>query len=52
MGGGTCRSAGAGLAALARYAPLSPDRLADALLARLEVTGGARDDIALIVVRL
>ncbi|MFE7776234.1 PP2C family protein-serine/threonine phosphatase [Streptomyces sp. NPDC057445] len=38
--------------ALARYALLSPDRLADALLARLEVAGGARDDIALIVVRL
>jgi serine phosphatase RsbU (regulator of sigma subunit) len=37
---------------LARYARLSPDRLADALLAHLGVAGGAHDDIALIVVRL
>ncbi|MFG2331762.1 PP2C family protein-serine/threonine phosphatase [Streptomyces sp. NPDC048604] len=38
--------------ALARYARMGPDRLADALLAHLGVAGGARDDIALIVVRL
>lgn len=38
--------------ALARFARLSPERLADALLARLGVSAGARDDIALIVVRL
>ncbi|GGW54850.1 hypothetical protein GCM10010503_34740 [Streptomyces lucensis JCM 4490] len=31
---------------------LSPERLADELLARLGVSGGGRDDIALIVVRL
>lgn len=37
---------------LARYAHLSPDRLADALLTHLDVAGGAQDDIALIVVRL
>ncbi|MET8212926.1 SpoIIE family protein phosphatase [Streptomyces sp. NPDC005373] len=37
---------------LARYARLSPDRLADALLTHLDVAGGAQDDIALIVVRL
>ncbi|GGN51828.1 hypothetical protein GCM10011579_008120 [Streptomyces albiflavescens] len=38
--------------ALSRSARLGPDRLADALLARLGVTGGARDDIALVAVRL
>lgn len=38
--------------ALARSAQLGPERLADALLARLGVTGGARDDIALVAVRL
>ncbi|MET7518524.1 SpoIIE family protein phosphatase [Streptomyces sp. NPDC005480] len=31
---------------------LTPDQLADALLARLDVVGGARDDIALIIIRL
>ncbi|MEU2281599.1 SpoIIE family protein phosphatase [Streptomyces sp. NPDC013178] len=31
---------------------LAPDQLADALLARLDVAGGAPDDIALIVIRL
>jgi serine phosphatase RsbU (regulator of sigma subunit) len=38
--------------ALAGYARLGPERLADALLARLGVSGGARDDIALVAVRL
>ncbi|MGW0845797.1 PP2C family protein-serine/threonine phosphatase [Streptomyces sp. NPDC002787] len=38
--------------ALARYAGMGPDRLADALLARLGVAGGSRDDIALVVVDL
>ncbi|MFK0259333.1 PP2C family protein-serine/threonine phosphatase [Streptomyces sp. NPDC090445] len=38
--------------ALARHASLNPERLADAVLARLGVAGGARDDIALIAVRL
>lgn len=38
--------------ALARHSRLGPERLADALLARLDVAGGARDDIALILVRL
>ncbi|MFC7259815.1 SpoIIE family protein phosphatase [Streptomyces lutosisoli] len=38
--------------ALAHYARLSPELLADALLARLGVAGGARDDIALIIVSL
>ncbi|MGA5267521.1 PP2C family protein-serine/threonine phosphatase [Streptomyces lydicamycinicus] len=38
--------------ALARYSTFSPERLADALLARLGVSAGARDDIALVVVRL
>ncbi|WP_326778273.1 PP2C family protein-serine/threonine phosphatase [Streptomyces sp. NBC_01445] len=38
--------------ALAPHTRMSPDRLADALLVRLGVAGGARDDIALIVVRL
>ncbi|QIP82751.1 SpoIIE family protein phosphatase [Streptomyces sp. Tu 2975] len=37
---------------LAGHVHLSPDRLADALLGRLGVAGGALDDIALIVVRL
>ncbi|MER7986031.1 SpoIIE family protein phosphatase [Streptomyces noursei] len=39
-------------AALADLSQLSPQRLADALLARLGVSGGARDDVALVVVRL
>ncbi|MEV0695523.1 SpoIIE family protein phosphatase [Streptomyces sp. NPDC050388] len=38
--------------ALARHARLSPDRLADALLTRLGVADGGRDDVALIIVRL
>ncbi|WP_171118206.1 MULTISPECIES: SpoIIE family protein phosphatase [Streptomyces] len=38
--------------ALARYAGMGPDRLSDALLARLGVAGGSRDDIALVVVHL
>ncbi|MBL3671813.1 SpoIIE family protein phosphatase, partial [Streptomyces sp. M2CJ-2] len=38
--------------ALARHARLSPDRLADALLARLGVADGGRDDVALVTVRL
>ncbi|GGV09411.1 hypothetical protein GCM10010260_54670 [Streptomyces filipinensis] len=38
--------------ALAGDSALGPDHLADALLARLGVTSGARDDIALIVIRL
>ncbi|MGW6686259.1 PP2C family protein-serine/threonine phosphatase [Streptomyces sp. NPDC054961] len=38
--------------ALARSVRLGPDRLADALLARLDVARGAHDDIALVVVRL
>ncbi len=38
--------------ALSRSVRLGPERLADALLARLGVSGGARDDIALIAVRL
>ncbi|MFE1290587.1 PP2C family protein-serine/threonine phosphatase [Streptomyces sp. NPDC058751] len=38
--------------ALARHARYSPERLADALLAHLGVSSGARDDIALIVLRL
>ncbi|OIJ66601.1 PP2C family protein-serine/threonine phosphatase [Streptomyces mangrovisoli] len=37
---------------LARYARLAPQRLADALLAHLGVSVGARDDIALVAVRL
>ena len=37
---------------LCRQCSLSPERLADTLLARLGVAGGARDDIALVVVRL
>ncbi|MEU4097013.1 SpoIIE family protein phosphatase [Streptomyces sp. NPDC026673] len=38
--------------ALADQPALSAERLADALLARLGVTGGAADDIALVTVRL
>ncbi|WP_418961575.1 PP2C family protein-serine/threonine phosphatase [Streptomyces tritici] len=38
--------------ALTRHPGLSPERLADAVLAHLGVAGGARDDIALITVRL
>lgn len=38
--------------ALARHARHDPERLADALLADLGVSSGARDDIALIVIRL
>lgn len=38
--------------ALACYARYSPERLADALLAHLGLSSGARDDIALIVLRL
>ncbi|WP_307825211.1 SpoIIE family protein phosphatase [Streptomyces sp. M2CJ-2] len=37
---------------LARHARLSPDRLADVLLARLGVADGGRDDVALVIVRL
>jgi PAS domain S-box-containing protein len=38
--------------ALAQDSALSPDELADALLARLDVAGGGPDDIALVVIRL
>ncbi|MFD9878507.1 SpoIIE family protein phosphatase, partial [[Kitasatospora] papulosa] len=38
--------------ALVGMTDLSPDRLADTLLARLGVAGGGDDDIALVVVRL
>ncbi|OKJ88370.1 hypothetical protein AMK31_07605 [Streptomyces sp. TSRI0107] len=38
--------------ALAQDSALDPDRLADALLVRLDVASGAPDDIALIVIRL
>ncbi|MET9900760.1 SpoIIE family protein phosphatase [Streptomyces sp. NPDC006446] len=38
--------------ALARHACQEPERLADALLADLGVSNGARDDVALIVIRL
>ncbi|UKY54548.1 PP2C family protein-serine/threonine phosphatase [Streptomyces inhibens] len=38
--------------ALSHCSKLSPERLADALLARLGVSAGARDDIALVIVRL
>ena len=38
--------------ALAKDSTLAPDPLADALLDRLEVAGGADDDIALVVIRL
>jgi serine phosphatase RsbU (regulator of sigma subunit) len=37
---------------LAQYSRLGADRMADALLARLGVSGGAQDDIALVIVRL
>lgn len=40
------------IAALAQDRSLAPDPLADALLARLDVAGGASDDIALVVIRL
>ncbi|MFC9242485.1 SpoIIE family protein phosphatase [Streptomyces sp. NPDC057136] len=39
-------------AALAQGSTLTPDQLADALLARLDVAEGAADDIALVVIRL
>jgi hypothetical protein len=54
-GEGSARSPGRGRRltdALALYSRLGPERLADALLARLGVTSGARDDIALIILRL
>ncbi|GGW44285.1 SpoIIE family protein phosphatase [Streptomyces caelestis] len=38
--------------ALAQDSALSPDQLADALLARLDVAGGGPDDIALVIIRL
>ncbi|MFJ9004858.1 PP2C family protein-serine/threonine phosphatase [Streptomyces canus] len=38
--------------ALAQDQALSPDLLADALLARFDVAGGAPDDIALVIIRL
>ncbi|MET9526620.1 SpoIIE family protein phosphatase [Streptomyces coeruleorubidus] len=38
--------------ALAQNSSLSPDHLADVLLARLDVAGGGPDDIALVVIRL
>jgi serine phosphatase RsbU (regulator of sigma subunit) len=38
--------------ALTRFARLSPEHLADVLLAHLGVSSGARDDIALLIVRL
>ncbi|MFB7370092.1 SpoIIE family protein phosphatase [Streptomyces sp. NPDC056222] len=38
--------------ALAQDSTLAPDQLADSLLARLDLAGGAADDIALIVIRL
>ncbi|MGW2564478.1 PP2C family protein-serine/threonine phosphatase [Streptomyces sp. NPDC001514] len=38
--------------ALAHSSRLAPERLADFLLARLGLSGGARDDIAIVVVRL
>lgn len=38
--------------ALARHADHEPEGLADALLADLGVSSGARDDVALIVIRL
>ncbi|MCN9242698.1 SpoIIE family protein phosphatase [Streptomyces sp. RY43-2] len=38
--------------AACRYSTLAPEAMADAVLARLGVTGGARDDIALVIVRL
>jgi serine phosphatase RsbU (regulator of sigma subunit) len=38
--------------ALARYGTLPVEELADGLLARMGVSGGAQDDIALVIVRL
>ncbi len=38
--------------ALAKDSTVAPDQLADALLAHLDVAGGAADDIALVVIRL
>ncbi|MGW1540009.1 PP2C family protein-serine/threonine phosphatase [Streptomyces sp. NPDC002309] len=38
--------------ALSKFSKLAPEALADALLDRLRVTRGARDDIALVVIRL
>ncbi|MEU6682874.1 SpoIIE family protein phosphatase [Streptomyces sp. NPDC046832] len=38
--------------ALAQDRTLAPDLLADALLTRLDVAGGASDDIALVIIRL
>ncbi|MEV7992125.1 SpoIIE family protein phosphatase [Streptomyces sp. NPDC086077] len=38
--------------ALSKDSTLPPDELADALLDRLSVTSGARDDIALVIIRL
>ncbi|MFG2793707.1 PP2C family protein-serine/threonine phosphatase [Streptomyces sp. NPDC048419] len=40
------------MSVLGECARLGPEQLADTLLARLDVAGGGRDDIALIVVRL
>lgn len=40
------------VAVLGRYADRGPERLADAVLAELGVAHGARDDIALLIVRL
>ncbi|KUL47672.1 protein phosphatase [Streptomyces sp. NRRL F-4489] len=40
------------LDALARFPRVSPERLADAVLARMDVSGGAPDDVALVIVRL
>ncbi|MEW2511132.1 SpoIIE family protein phosphatase [Streptomyces sp. NPDC046870] len=40
------------ISTLATCTDFSPEHLADALLARLHLTGGAGDDIALVVVRL
>ncbi|MGW2935260.1 SpoIIE family protein phosphatase [Streptomyces sp. NPDC001156] len=37
---------------LGRYCTLGPERLADVLLTQLGVAGGARDDIALVIIRL
>ncbi|OIJ95597.1 PP2C family protein-serine/threonine phosphatase [Streptomyces colonosanans] len=38
--------------ALGRHSTLAPERVADVVLAQLGVSGGARDDIALVIVRL
>lgn len=40
------------ICALTRYRRLSPERLADVVLAQLGVSGGTRDDIAMVTVRL